>query len=394
MNRIAANIRSIFSVMSLMLYLSLSACAHQPPEVIYTSPIPHIDTTLFGKRPKDIQTPAEIFNLSSKQKEVFFEHFNDQKYKHKDPHMRIAKFLEDFLKDFEYTSETNSAEVTMLSRSGDCMSLATLTTALAHETGIDISYRAINNTPFFDQRGDFVVRSNHVRSMLFKPELDSFSDTIAKLRPSVKIDFFPTPGDVAGRRIMPRQFLGMFYRNLAALELVEKNYDRAFWLAFEAVKQAPYDHENINLMAVLHRRTGHENKAEQLYKYGIDHAISKVALLRNYRILLRHQNRHTEAELINVELASLDDSNPFYWIDLANDHYLKGEFDSALYYYRKAIKTAPYLHHGYQGLARTYYQLKNLNKAEDALKKALENSPDEAIRTRFEGKLAVLKKQS
>lgn len=387
-------LRKTFTPLPILLLLGLSGCATHSPEIIYQSPIPHIDTTLFGKRPVDISTPGEIFQLDEEQRKHFLTYFNNPKYKNKDSHMRIANFLKELLKNFEYTSETNSADITLASRSGDCMSLATLTTALALETGVDITYRAINNSPFFDQRGDFAVRSNHIRSILYKPELDSFSDTIVQLQPSVKIDFFPTAGDVAGRRIVYRQFLGMYYRNLAALELIDKNYNRAFWLTFEAIRQAPYDHENINLMAVLHRRTGHETKAEQLYLYGIEHALSKVGLLRNYRILLNHQKRFDEAEKISSELENLDDANPFYWIDLANHHYSKTEYDSALFYYRKAIKAAPYLHHGYQGLARTYFQLNKLNQAEAALKKALENSKDETLRARFKNKLAVLRTQS
>ncbi len=388
------NLRLTLRSLPVLLLLGLSGCASHAPEIVYQSPIPHIDTTLFGKRPENIVTPSEIFKLEDEQRKYFLDYFNNPKYKNKDSHMRIAKFLENLLEDFEYTSETNSAETTLASRSGDCMSLATLTTALALETGVDITYRAINNTPFFDQRGDFAVRSNHIRSILYKPELDSFSDTIVQLQPSVKIDFFPTAGDVAGRRIVYRQFLGMYYRNLAALELIDENYNRAFWLTFEAVRQAPYDHENINLMAVLHRRTGNETKAEQLYQYGIEHAISKVGLLRNYRILLNHQKRFDEAEKISSELKNLDDANPFYWIDLANHHYSNNEHDSALFYYRKAIKVAPYLHHGYQGLARTYFQLNKLKQAEAALKKALENSDDETLRTRFKNKLSVLRTQS
>jgi len=186
----------------------------------------------------------------------------------------------------------------------------------------------------------------------------------------------------------------MFYRNLAADDLSKKNYQRSFWLLIEAVKMAPYDHENINMMAILHRRSGFIEKAEELYLYGIENAISKVALLRNYRILLQLENRREEADQISRKLAKLDDPNPFNWIYIAEDYFAKQDYNSAIVFFKKAVTQAPYLHHGHLGLAKTYYQLGWHEKAERAMNRALENSPEGIIRERYQTKLDALQKVS
>ena len=379
-------------VIALLLLITATACVSSSPR--YETPIPAIDTTLFGKRPNNIPTINDIFSVNSQHANRFLNFYKHKKNTHIDPHRRVANYVEMLLEDFEYNHKTLKTNTALSQLSGDCMTLATLTTALTHLVEINADYRYINNDPYYDQRGDVVVRSNHVRTILYDPGYESLPGVIYHLRPVIKIDFYPSPGDVPGKRITKRQFIAMFYRNLAADELSKQNYQRSFWLLIEAVKMAPYDHENINMMAILHRRNGFIEKAEELYLYGIDNAISKVALLRNYRILLQLENRPEEAEQISRELAKLDDPNPFNWIYVAEDHFARQDYNKAIYFFKKAVKQAPYLHHGHLGLAKTYYQMGWHEKAERALNDAISHSPNGNMRERYQGKLNSLLKIS
>ncbi len=380
------------AVIAIGMLLSCSACVSNITR--YHSAIPTIDTTLFGKRPNNIPSLDDIFGVNNQHAKRFLNYYENKKNKNIDPHRRVAKYVENLLAEFEYNNKTLNTNVALSKLEGDCMTLATLTTALSHLVGIKADYRFINNSPFYDQRGDVVVRSNHVRTVLYNPDFEVPPGALFSFRPHIKIDFYPSPGDVPGRRINQRQFIGMFYRNLAAIELTNKNYQQSFWLLMEAVNVAPYDNENINMMAILHRRSGMIKKAEELYLYGLENADSKVAILRNYRILLRLENRFDEAELITKQLANLDDPNPFNWIHVAEDHFAKHDYPNAIHYFNKAVKTAPYLHHGYIGLAKTYYKQGKNIKAERALKNALENSPEGMIRERYQSKLDALLKVS
>lgn len=377
--------------LSALFLFTFMGCASTPSTPQYVSAIPAIDTGLFGKRPKDIIRADEIFAVSEKHKAEFLKYFYNHKYSHIDDHRRVANFVEQLLEEFEYTTDTLIANETLSQKSGDCMSLATMTTALASIVNINVGYKTINNSPFYDQRGDVVIRGNHVRSILHERALSTSAGEYFTFRQSIFIDFFPSPGDTAGQRITNRQFIAMFYRNLAAKALWEKNYRRSFWLLMEAVAIAPYDHDNINMLAILHRRNGYEQKAEELYLYGLENTISQVTLLRNYRILLRRQNRLEDAQVISDRLAKLDDQNPFNWIFLAEDHFRKEQYQEAIYFYRKALKAAPHLHHAYQGLAKTFYKQGDIPKAEQALKNALDLTDDKKIKDQYKNKLNALK---
>ena len=138
----------------------------------------------------------------------------------------------------------------------------------------------------------------------------------------------------------------------------------------------------------------HREKAEELYLYGIENTISKVVLLKNYRILLQLENRLEEAEQISRKLAKLDDPNPFNWIYIAEDYFAKQDYNKAIVFFKKAVKQAPYLHHGHLGLAKTYYQLGWHTKAERALNDAISHSPNGNMRERYQGKLNSLLKIS
>lgn len=374
----------IFSV------LPLGGCANTLSGPKYDSPIPAIDSRLFGKRPRDIIPANEIFAVNAKHQKEFLRYFNNTKYSHVDDHRRLANYVEQLLEDFEYSTKTQIANDTLTKKSGDCMSLATMTTALASLVNINVGYKMINNSPFYDLRGDVIIRGNHVRSILHERVISTSSGEFYNFRPSIYIDFFPSPGDTAGRRITNRQFVAMFYRNLAAKALWEKNYKRSFWLLMEAASIAPYDHDNVNMLAILHRRSGHLEKAEELYLYGLENTLSQVSLLRNYRVLLNSQNRLAEAQAISDRLAKIDDRNPFNWIYLAEDHFKKEQYKDAIYFYRKALAVAPHLHHAYQGLAKAYFKQGKVKRAQQALNEAIKRSDDEEVRAQYLSKLKAL----
>ena len=371
--------------------ISFSGCTTTAVQYNDTLP-PAINTKIFGKRPNDIPSVEDILGINEHHAAKFLDYYKDYDNKNVDPHRRVSNYVMQLLEEFEYNRQTLITNVALDNLAGDCMTLATLTTALAELVNIRTDYRFINNSPFYDQRGNVVLRSNHIRTVLYDPNHEVPLDSFFSFTPYIKIDFYPSPGDVPGKRVNKRQFLAMFYRNLAAVELTRENYERSFWLMMEAMNLAPYDHENINMMAVLHRRSGHNELAEKLYLYGLENTISKVSLLKNYRILLNKEGRFEEANEISQQLANLDDPNPFNWIFIAEDYFAKQDYSNAIYYFNKAVDTAPYLHHAYLGLSKTYLKQGKYEKAQRAMNRALEKSPEGVIRERYQTKLdAILK---
>ena len=143
-------------------------------------------------------------------------------------------------------------------------------------------------------------------------------------------------------------------------------------------------------MAIVYRRSGNENKAEEIYKYGIVNLPNKVSLLRNYRALLMGQGRFTEAEEVNVKLAELDEASPFDWLHAGHDAYINGDFREAISFYQKAVEIAPYLHESYAGMAKAHYKLGNRVSAKRELLNAQKFSYRKSIQSLYQAKLVAL----
>ena len=213
-------------------------------------------------------------------------------------------------------------------------------------------------------------------------------------RSGLLIDYFPTRGARFVANITEAEYIAMYYNNLASEAIARGDNDTAFWLLKKALELTPDAAGAINSMAVVHRRAGDLDKAEEIFEYGITHLDDKVGLLRNYRVLLEQQGRHGDIARINRELAQIDDPNPFDWLHAGHGAYSEGNFREAVLFYRKAAKIAPYLHESYAGMAKAYYMIGDRQRAERAFKNALENSQRSSTRSMYEAKLMVLSQNS
>jgi Tfp pilus assembly protein PilF len=168
------------------------------------------------------------------------------------------------------------------------------------------------------------------------------------------------------------------------------DYSSAFWLLNQSLAYAPGNDAAINMMAVVYRRAGDPQKAEEIYRYGIEHLADKVTLLRNYRILLNDQGRFAEADEVATQLERLGEPNPFDWIHAAQQAHSEGQYTEAISLYKKAVAIAPYLHESYFGMARSHYELGNRERAETELAQALERADRASTRSLYEAKLTAL----
>jgi Tfp pilus assembly protein PilF len=194
------------------------------------------------------------------------------------------------------------------------------------------------------------------------------------------------------RNIDESEYFAMYYRNIAADAIEDENLSNAYWLLMASLDLSPASPESLNMLAIVFDRAGDKSKSEEIYKYGIQHSQRKVSLLRNYGIFLRREGRSAEAEHIETLLAELSEPNPFDWIHAGQQAYSDGEFQRAISLFGKSVQSAPYLHEGHFGLAKAYYQIGNVKKAEQELEQALTNATATATRKMYSAKLDALSK--
>lgn len=329
-------------------------------------------------------TLNDIHQLSPEQESEFLSYFNDPANQLVDHHQRLANYLSN--NNFLYEYETFTASEALAYNSGNCMSLAVVTTALAKLANIEIDYELIDSSPIYRLSGSVANRGVHIRSLIYKPQAEELAS-----RTGIKIDYFPAESGTFIGNVSDDEYIAMYYRNIAAQKLNEENYSDAYWYTLESMQYDPFSADAFNMMAVTYKRVGELAKAEEIYLYGIEKSEEKLTLMKNYYILLTSQGRSAEARVVNRRLSSMDDPSPIHWFNVARSSYETNDFNGAIRYYNRAVDIAPYLHEAYLGIALSYYQLGDLRRAERAFDRALINVNDTSTKDLYQSKLNALR---
>jgi len=363
------------------------------PETPVEIPGLEFEADLFGEQP-DIIAVEDIYRLSESQRKSFQSYFNDPGRQDIPAHQRVYEYLESITMNFGYQGETFTAEEALRRSSGNCLSLAILTSALAELAGVEVGYQLVDSLPVFESQGNVVFKGQHVRTMLYSPEKnleeEEKAHTLMLRRGGLLVDYFPRAGGRFVSNISEAEYQTMYYNNRASEAISKADYVTAFWLLRKALELTPEDAGAINSMAVVYRRAGNSDKSEEIYRYGINNLPNKLSLLRNYRVLLIEQERFTEVEEVNVTLAELDGISPFDWLHAGNDAYADGDFREAITFYQKAVEIAPYLHESYAGMAKAHYKLGNRVRAKRELLNAQKFSYRKSFQSLYQAKLTAL----
>ena len=146
----------------------------------------------------------------------------------------------------------------------------------------------------------------------------------------------------------------------------------ALGLAFLTVAQTPAWRNNLSL-----------------FEHGVRHSPQSMRThyyLGNYLIEGEYYNSLPPAQQLQERhrgIAELKKSIAIYpysesYFSLGIAHYLMQEYDSSLYYYREALRLAPYIAKYHNNIATVYFELKQLDKALASCQQAVLLDPDYA----------------
>lgn len=382
-----------FTLPLLLLVSLLQACSQTsaPPPAI----APQTPQHYFAKVDADaIPQVAAFYQLSEAQQQQFLQFYHQTKLQQLPGNKRLEMFLHQQLSNFHYEGKNYSASQTMQLMSGNCMSLAVLTTALAKLVNIEVGYRATYGEPMLNFSGDLFISSDHVRTYLFSPD-EPDPDRLITQKAAVAIDYFPDRLDRLGAMFDHRRFAAMMYNNLAVDALLADDQNKAFWLTQAALQQDPTYSASINLLGILYRRAGDLASAQQWYEFGLKHSINPAAIASNYLLVAKELNDSAAINRLEVLLLQSNDDNPYNWFYLAYQAEQQQQQDKAILYYQKLLEQAPYLHKANLALARLYLQQNNNTAARTVLRQALRYSYEQGQVAMYQAKLqAVNERQS
>jgi len=318
-----------------------------------------------------IQLPAQIVSLSEAQQNAFKHYFYSLEQADVPKHRRLYRYIDSLYWGFTYLGKTYDAETALQLQSGNCMSLAILTSALARLVDIEVKYQRVSAEPVYYRHNDIMTLSTHVRSHLIE-KIDQGEETFMGIRGRIIVDYYPQRGNVRGGMLNESAFYSMYYRNLAADAMLVGNHEYAYALMHQALTIAGKDVENVNTMAVVLNKMGRSSHALTLYEFGLDLEQDSLNLLSNYSDLLEQKGNSDLAEKIRARMGDAYADNPYHLIDLAEEYIRDGRYAMSKRLITRAIERAPYLHEAYFALARTYYLSQQTEKADQALKTAAE----------------------
>ena len=385
--------RFFFFILKSSCLIVLTACSAQVTQFsdaeLQKPRLPSINTNLFGSSP-DFPSPEELHQLTPEQEADFLGFYHAPRNEHMRGYIRIFEYIDDLTPDFKYLNTTYQAQDTLRLKSGNCMSLAMLTSALAGLANVRISYQLMDDDPVYQFGNNLVQKGVHIRTYLY--QFHEAGDVTR--RSGIKMDFFPSGKERFIGNITSDEYLASYYRNIAADSIVADDLSKAYWYSRESLKYAPLNAAALSNIAIAFRRAGDSSKAEQVYKFGIAHADGKELMLKNYSSLLDLTGRESEADDIRQLLSSLEAPNPFYWYRLAQSATEDEDHSLAIQYLRKALDMAPYAHQLLLDLALAYYEIGDHFNSLHYMQLAEENALDQESRSLYQAKLKALRGES
>lgn len=407
-------------VLSALFCLLVAGCSNtttlQPPHTAETQapeiPKLQLESDRFFNRPA-IETPDDLFTLSPAQQREFA-HFRaayieelKQKTASKNEsaqqasikadspllvkdHEIIGAFLKKISARFSYRGATLTAQEALLELSGNCMSLAILTAALAKQQDVEIHYQLVTDSPVYQKQNNVIIRGQHVRSKLFDPTYKPKPGHFAIIKPSIIVDYFPALFSKAGRRVSNEEFLAMYYNNIAAEHYIHNRIEHAYWYTREALKHHRANAQSLNLLALVFKSLGEYEKTVAIFEYGRRYSEQKLELLSNYQQFLLQRGELAKANEVEQQLLQLDRPNPFDWLNIAEEALNKQQLYRAERYFMKAQKLAPYLHQPYAGLAKIKYLHGQRKESKALFEKALKSTYRNDIKSQYREKLNAL----
>ncbi|MEO7743746.1 MAG: tetratricopeptide repeat protein [Usitatibacter sp.] len=286
------------------------------------------------------------------------------------------------------TAITRNAPQTFEARSGNCLSLAIMTAALAKELGLTVRYQGVHAEELWTRSGGIYFSSRHVNVTLGRRHTDPrshFEETNL-----LTIDFQPV-GELQKQTawaIPEATVIAMYMNNRAAEVLAQGKWNDAYWWARAAIEQDPAFMGAVNTLGVIYRRVGHLADAEGVLRHVLAQEPANTHALSNLALVLADVGRVAEADAISRQVQALQPRPPFHFFERGLAAMRRGDFLAARDDFVREVERDPGYHEFRYWLAAAYVALGDYRLASQHLRVAIEKSPGAREHDIYAAKLA------
>lgn len=245
------------------------------------------------------------------------------------PHRLLEAMEERGLFSLGYADTfTRTASGTFHDRQGNCLSFTMLFVALARAMGLEARYQVVDVPPTWSDEG-LVVIGTHINAVVSAP-----------FKREIVVDFnaanfrekYPT------RAVSDGYAVALFYNNLGAEALVQRQYVASFALLREAAwTDADMPGPWVNL-GVLYARHGLYELAESAYLRALEADSREQSALANLVSVYASLGETALAEEYRQRIRRYRAINPYYHYAVAKMAYDQKRFEDALSALRSAIR--------------------------------------------------------
>ncbi len=372
--------------------LSLSACSTTDNANI-SVPIPIIAPPMQLQQ-QLVESEQQIFQLDHSLKQQLSAYVQTRKSADEIAYSVLSFLLTNGDNSLSYQStSTQTASQSYQNLNANCLSLSILAYSLAEHLGLKARFQKVHIPEYWALNQGFNLLTGHINLAIDNKTKLKDSSLVYQRNQRLIIDFDPNSRQArfATSSLSKKRVTAMFYNNKGSEALVNKQFDLAYSYFKAAINTDSSFSASWGNLGVLFKQLGDLKQAEQMYRYAIALNADNNTAQGNLALLYKLTDRVAEGDKLLAELDRKRQTNPYYHISLGNSDYVSGDYTNAISHYKKANAMSPTLHESHFGLARSYFELNNITKAEFHLRKARKKADFVHEIQRYDNKLIALK---
>lgn len=381
-------------IVAIFIVAILSACQTTPKSVSahqsFTQPL-YLDQAFEGFMHVDVETVDEIFALDDDMKLMVVQKLLPERNTKKKAVKLLRQIFKSENANFAYRSGANViATDAYHNKEANCLSLTIMAYALAKEAGLQIKFQDVKIPEYWVRNQHLNMLTGHVNLRVIENKRSGIEFFLERKVIEIDFDPFVVKKSFPKRDISKNRIVAMFYNNKGANAMVQKDFVKAY-AYFKAASQIDPEFSAVwGNLAILYKFNQFEDEAVKGYRYALSLDQNNLTAMSNLSIALHKRGQIDEAKVIDKTLISKRASNPYYYALLGDERFYEGNYQEALRHFHKAIKLDENIHEFYFGLAKVHFKLKEYQRAEYYMKKAIKKNKIDTVNQQYIAKLHVL----